>query len=109
MMIKKLVFEEAWISKIMACLSTVSYAVLVNGQPGQVINPTRGLHQGDPISYYLYLICAESLSSLLHKVEASAQIRGIKVARSSPTLIHLFFVDDSIVFYNVTINEWLKV
>lgn len=108
-MMRKLGHEEKWIPKIMTCVSMVSYAILVNGQPNQVITPTRGLRQEDPISPYLYLICAEDLSSLLHNVENFTKIKGFKVAISSPIVIDFIFADDIIVFYSSTINEWLKV
>ncbi|KAF5450327.1 hypothetical protein F2P56_030688 [Juglans regia] len=40
---KKLGFGARWIELIMTCINSVSYAVLVNGSPGSVIKPTRGL------------------------------------------------------------------
>lgn len=49
----------------MMCVRTANYAVLVNENLVGQIFPTRGLWQGDPISPYLFIICAESLSSLL--------------------------------------------
>ncbi|XP_074301569.1 uncharacterized protein LOC141632969 [Silene latifolia] len=39
---KQMGFNAKWISWIMACINTVSYAVLVNGTPGDVFKPTRG-------------------------------------------------------------------
>lgn len=94
----RLGFDEGWISKVMTCVMSVSYTVLVNGQPSQKIIPTRGLQQGDPISPYLYLICVEGLNSLLHDVERTLKIKGVKVARSSPIINHIFFADNSITF-----------
>lgn len=65
LMMCKLGFNKDWISQIMTCVKTVSYLVLVNGQPGATFSPSRGLRQGDLISLYFYLICAEGLNSLL--------------------------------------------
>jgi len=48
--------------------------VLFNGERLQAFNPTRGIRQGDPISPYLFLLCAEGLSSILKGEE---RIRGI--------------------------------
>lgn len=36
-------FDESWMSKIMQCVSTVPYLILVNGSPSQTILPGRGL------------------------------------------------------------------
>jgi hypothetical protein len=42
--------------------------VLVNGTFMGLITTTRGIRQGEPILSYLFLICAEALSSLLSRV-----------------------------------------
>lgn len=90
----------------MTCVSTVSYAVLVNGQHAPVFSPFRGLCQGDPIFPYLYLLCTEGLSSLINVVERISMIYGVNVARGSPSINHLFFTNDSIIFYRAKVSEW---
>ncbi|KAL5568460.1 hypothetical protein UlMin_025035 [Ulmus minor] len=62
----KLGFSNGWIKKIMACISSVSYSFQFNGQRVVHLNPSRGLRQGDPLSPYLFLLCGEGLSSLIH-------------------------------------------
>ena len=61
----KLGFGRLWVSKIMRCITSVSFSVLFNGQRLQEFKPTRGIRQGDPISPYLFLLCAEGLSCVL--------------------------------------------
>ena len=67
LIMQKLGFHDRWISIIMMCISTVSYSVLLNGEPKGVIYPSRGIRQGDPLSPFLFLLCAEGLSAMLKR------------------------------------------
>lgn len=86
------------VSLIMSCISSVSYSVLLNVQPVGNIKPSRGLRQCDPLSPYLFLICAMGLQSLLTKAEVEGHIRGVAICRNGPKISHLFFADDSVLF-----------
>ena len=46
---------ENWRRLIMRCVTTVSYAININGHPRGHIIPTRGIRQGDP--YHLIFFC----------------------------------------------------
>jgi hypothetical protein len=94
----KLGFHRRWVDLIMTCVSTTSYAVMVNGAPYGYIKPSRGLRQGDPLSPHLFLLCAEGLSALIRKAEKEKAIRGIAICWGGPRLSHLFFADDSVIF-----------
>ena len=65
----KMGFHVKWIAIMIRCVSSVFYSIKINGRPRSHITLTRGLRQGDPLSLYLFLICAESLSTLLKKSE----------------------------------------
>ena len=67
-------------------------------QPFGIFKPNRGLCQGDPLSPYLFLICAEGLSYLLHNMEQCKKFQGIKINNRCLSINHLLFMDDSLLF-----------
>ena len=101
--------EERLIKIIMACVQSVAYVVLLNGQPVGNIKPTRGLRQGDPLSPYLFLLCAMGLQSLIHQAEMDGHIRGVAICRNGHKVSHLFFADDSVLFCRATKAECNKI
>lgn len=68
-MMLKLGFHENGVNTVMRCVTSVSYKVKVDDDLTEEVVPERGLRQGDPISSYLFLICAEGFSSLLNVAE----------------------------------------
>lgn len=87
---------------IMKCVKSVKYRIKVNTELTEVIIPGRGLRQRDPLSPYLFLICAEGFSSLMHQAEISNHIQGINVCNGAPSVSHLLFADDSLILMKAT-------
>lgn len=65
---------------ISKCISSVSYSILVNGEPTEFFKPTRGIRQGDPLSLYLFLLCFEGLTQLINSAVHAGKIRGYSLA-----------------------------
>ena len=93
----------------MLCVTTVSYSILVNGEPKGLIHPSRGIRQGDPISPFLFLLCTKGFHGLISQAATQGDIRGYSLSRNSPRLTHLVFADDSLLFCRSTIQECQKI
>jgi hypothetical protein len=78
-MMRRLGFADRWTELMMACVSSVRYQVRFNSDETDLFTPTRGLRQGDPLSPYLFLLCAEGLSKLLLHEEEVGGIDGVRV------------------------------
>ena len=102
---RKMGFQERWMSLVMMCVTTVTYLVLINGEPRSAITPSRGLCQGDPISPYLFLLCTEGLWVMLRRKERDDSIRDILVRRGASRISHLFFIDDNIIFCQASFGD----
>ena len=98
-------FSKRFVKIIMSCVTSVSYSVLLNGESTGNIKPSKGLRQGDPLSPYLFLICAMGLQGLLHKAESEGHFRGVSICKNGPWVSHLFFADDSVLFCQATEAE----
>lgn len=95
-MMIKLGFRRVWVQLIMKCITSVKYQIKVNQGKTDVIVPQRGLRQGDPLSPYLFLFCAEGFSAMLNEAEANGRLRGIRICRNALSVSHLLFGDDSL-------------
>ena len=82
------------------CLSSVSFAILVNGNAKGWVKATRGLRQGDPISPFLFTIVVDVL-----RAEKRSILEGFGVGRNRTRVSHLQFADDTIFFSSSCVEE----
>ncbi|KAK3206654.1 hypothetical protein Dsin_020700 [Dipteronia sinensis] len=66
-MMLSLGFPASWVDLIYHYISSVSYSFMLNGEVHGNISPSGGLRQGDPMSPYIFIICAEGLSCMLKR------------------------------------------
>ena len=90
-MMLRLGFDNGWVKLVMRYVSSGSYSFILNGQVQRAFTPSRGIRQGDPLSPYLFVICAHGFSELLIDFERKKLFKGVKIAPSYPSITHLFF------------------
>lgn len=98
-------FNQVWIDRLMHYITSVKYSFIHNGVVFGNVTPERGLQQGDPISPYVYIMCAEGLNSILRRNEEAGLIHGCRIARGAPTISHLLFADSCYLFFRATKTE----
>ncbi|RVX20143.1 Transposon TX1 uncharacterized 149 kDa protein [Vitis vinifera] len=78
-------FSPRWRKWMSGCLSSVSYAILVNGNVKGWVKASRGLRQGDPLFPFLFTLVADVLSRMLLRVEERNMLEGFRVHLSRLT------------------------
>ncbi|KAK3198637.1 hypothetical protein Dsin_022052 [Dipteronia sinensis] len=99
----KCVLEEVGISGklnalIMNCITSVQYKVIVSGDLFKSFTPSCGIHQGDPLSLYIFVICMEKLSHIITQTLSKGRWKPVRISRGGPEVSHLFFADDLTLF-----------
>jgi len=94
--LEKIGISSTFISRIMECISLPWTAPLINGRPSNYFRSSRGLKQGCPLSPFLYIIMAETLSIHLENQRRQKEITGISIVRGINGINHSLFADDTL-------------
>lgn len=106
-MLGRLIFGNKQRKWMNTCITTTSFAVMVNGWSSSFFKATKGLHQGDPLSLLLFIIVMEAFSRLLERAREVNLIKGVNVGRgdSRVEISHLFFANDTLISVNWGKND----
>ncbi|RVW38710.1 Transposon TX1 uncharacterized 149 kDa protein [Vitis vinifera] len=75
-------FSPRWRKWMSGCLSSVSYAILVNGSAKGWVKASRGLRQGDPLSPFLFTLVADVLSRMIMRAKERNMMEGFRTLKS---------------------------
>ena len=98
-------FPRQWCKWVMACVTSASASILINGSPSRPFKLHRGLRQGDPLSPFLFVLIVEALNRIIMKATSSNAWKGIECSKNGPMISHLQFADDTLIFSDASIES----
>jgi len=104
-MMEKMGFHARWVGWIMECVQSVTYFVLINGEPTEPITHTQGIRQGDPLFPFLFLLCSEGLNGLIERAVENKHLEGFSLCKNGAKISHLLFADDSLLFCHARMED----
>lgn len=81
-------FNKYCIKWIMAIILGAFFSILFNGSPSTIINPSRGIIQGDPLSPFLFVITAEGLGRSISAASSDSLLSGLNLYPPLPPSTH---------------------
>lgn len=103
--LKQFGFHHHWIDWVYSCISSPRCLILVNGSPQGFFSTSRGIHQGDPLSPFLFIIMAEALGRMINQSRMEGQWRGINIANGMEAVTHTQFADGTLLFGEASLRE----
>lgn len=96
-MMKMMGFDDVFQFLILSCVHTSSFSVLVEGSLTSVFREQHDLHQGDPISPFIFIMVLEVLSKQLRK---AVNVNKLELFINSGATVesHLAYTDDVLLF-----------
>lgn len=89
----------------MECVTNPGMSLLWNGERTEAFKPQQGLRQGDPLSPYLFVLCMERLCHQIEFSVANKDWKPIQLSRGGPSLSHICFADDLILFAHASVSQ----
>ncbi|KAK3212866.1 hypothetical protein Dsin_017572 [Dipteronia sinensis] len=86
-------------------VSSVQFKVILNGETSDNCRAKSGIRQGDPLSPYLFVLCMEKMSHIIHHKLTEGIWKPVKISRNGPAISHLFFADDLILFGQDSVQQ----
>ncbi|XP_022024382.1 uncharacterized protein LOC110924695 [Helianthus annuus] len=102
-------FHSKMVTWIMACVSSASYSISINGNLHGYFRGRRGLRQGDPMSPYLFTLVMEVLSLLLQHGARSSSAFKFHAHCVKQRIINVSFADDLFIFVHADLFSVKKV
>ena len=92
-------FSETWVCWVKQCVTTSSFAVLVNGRPqGGWIYPQRGIRQGCLLAPLLFILAVDALAVCTAQVCAHGALTGFQSTSVPGGIPLLQYVNDTTFF-----------
>ncbi|GKB56445.1 putative RNA-directed DNA polymerase [Tanacetum coccineum] len=96
---EKMGFGTKWQNWVKSCLESATVSILINGSLTQEFCMERGLHQGDPLSLFLFLIVAKALQVLTLEAFHNGIFQGVSLTDDDGTNLSLLqYADDALFF-----------
>ncbi|WJX45725.1 hypothetical protein P8452_32586 [Trifolium repens] len=104
--IELLNIPENIISLIKNCMMSTSMNINWNGTHTNSFSASKGIHQGDPLSPYLFVIAIERLSHKIKDMVDNGTWKPLKFRRGmGPHLSHICFADDPVLIVEASTNQ----
>ncbi|GJY49962.1 hypothetical protein Tco_0439918 [Tanacetum coccineum] len=98
-------FHPRMIGWIIECVTSTSFSININGSLHGYFKGKRGIHQGDPISPYLFTLVMEFLTIMLRQKVSDSDSFTYHHHCSDLNIINLCFADDLFLFAHGDVNS----